>query len=246
MRFPPILSLIHEPPVDFQLRFAEAYPVAELSVTRPILIVQGAAPGVQPPAPDKPMESTTNFRFCTRDKAWSISIEAGLLALSCARYREWKEFRERFAEVLTGFLEMYKVPLATRVGLRYRDVINRQELGLQDVSWNRLLRPEVLSTFLFFADELDETHPANMVMELDIPPGRVRIGISTAKSSTKGAGLMIDTDCFLDGQMDASTDGLMKKADEFHDYSHVVFQACISDTLHGSLAVPNNRENMNG
>lgn len=233
-----MLALLQEPPVDLQLRLADRYPLAEFVVARPFVVGRGPQGPVSLQGSERQLDTTTTFKFASRDKCWTVSVESNLIALTCTRYTEWPEFRDRIEEIIQAFLSTYKVTLTTRLGLRYRSVVNRKDLGLESVPWCQLLRPEVLGSWLFFADEIDEKSAANLSIDVEIPPGRVRIGLSTVASSSGDAGLMIDTDCYSEDQMDASPRALMGKAEEFHAYTSSVFQGCISDTLHAALLKP--------
>lgn len=231
IRFPPILRLLQEPPVDFQRRFAAEYPLAEYTRGIQFQLPVGTA--------DSPPESRRTelmtYKFETLDKFWAVSVESNLLALVCRNYSQWPDFRGRFDALVRAFTSLYEVTTVTRIGLRYQDVIGKAELGLDGVPWSELLDPRVLATWQFFTDGLDENPATDFRVELAIPPGGVRIGISTVKRDGSDAGLMIDTDCYSNQTVPADSSALLAKADALHEYTSRVFQACISDRLHVAL-----------
>jgi uncharacterized protein (TIGR04255 family) len=230
IRFPPVLSLVQEPPAQFQRQFAEKYPIVEyLQPTLRVSVGQGSdqAEGQPPPV--------RTYRFSSSDHQWVVSLEAGLLALSCHRYTEWSGFRSRFQEITKAAIAMYRIPVITRLGLRYRDAIFKELLGLENCSWRELFEPGLFGTVDFFTDQIDANPPLNLSMQLSIPVGRLNIGISTVMNPERQSGLLIDTDCFVEKQQPAKDATLIHQANELHKYTSTVFQACISDRLHKTL-----------
>jgi uncharacterized protein (TIGR04255 family) len=177
----------------------------------------------------------TTYKFETLDKVWMATVESGQLALTCRNYVQWSDFRSRLADLVSAFVPLYQVSAVTRLGVRFQDVIRKAELGLEGCSWRDLIRPEVLATWHFFTDGLDENPPTNFGLQLAIPPGEVRIGISTVRSEASDVGLLIDTDCYANEVMGADPAALLGRADDLHEYTSLVFQACITDVLHDAL-----------
>jgi uncharacterized protein (TIGR04255 family) len=227
VRFPPVLGLLQEPPSEFQRIFAKEYPLAEFAHS-----ISAVLPGS--PQPEKVNLSRT-YSFLTPDKSWRINIESNLLALTCQKYTEWRDFRARFAVILNDFFRVYGVGLVTRVGLRYKDVINKAALGLDGATWRELIEPPVLGTVEFFTDDLDKNPGMDFALVLSIPPGSLRVGFSLVQNPDKQVGFLIDTDCFSEDQKPADVGALLDCADELHKYSNSVFQACITDRLHKAL-----------
>lgn len=231
IKFPPVLRLVQEPPMAFQKHFAKEYPLAQF--TQAIQIQIGPTTDDSPAASPRNMPMT--YKFETLDKNWMVSVESNLLALTCRKYEQWSDFRGRFDALVRAFTSLYEVTAIHRIGLRYQDVIRKAEFGLEGVPWAELVRPEVLSTWQFFTNGLDENPATEFRVELDIPPGQVRIGISTVTRHADVTGLLIDTDCYSNETVSADPSALLTKADDLHEYTSRVFQACITDKLHAAL-----------
>jgi uncharacterized protein (TIGR04255 family) len=75
----------------------------------------------------------------------------------------------------------------------------------------------------------------NFSVELQIPPGQAKIGISWVRNPEGDSGILIDTDCYDEGSWDPSASDLMSRAEKLHEYTGLVFQACITDKLHTAL-----------
>lgn len=229
--YPPILALTSEPPVDFQKRFAKQYPFVE--VTRALgAISVGGTPPERPPMESVP----ASYVFFDPSRQWKIGLEQNLLSLTCLKYTSWAVFRDRLKPLLDAVKEIYGVEFIARIGLRFRDVIDKNDLGLGGCSWSELIDQRVLGTFLFFSDNVDSDSGMTASMELAIPEGLVKIGLAkVANNRTKNTGFLIDTDCFDATEQRMVPDELLARADQLHRHTNVVFQACITDKLHEAL-----------
>jgi uncharacterized protein (TIGR04255 family) len=231
IRFPPILALVQEPPSEFQRAFAIEYPLSEVTQSLGAVFVGGVPhEGLQ----NQPL-TQRGYRFRSQDSAWRVDLEPSLLALSCYNYPEWAQFRDRFKAIIEGLSSIYRIQLITRLGLRYKDVISKGPLGLSGRPWRDLIKPEVFGTMAFFTDDMEANPQTNFSIVLEIPPGQVRIGITAVKNPEGEAGILIDTDCFAEENCALSIDDVMSRANELHEYTSIVFQACITDVLHDAL-----------
>jgi len=228
--FPPLLRLIQEPPKELQARVGREYPYTSYIEAPHLGLPDQHNEGK--PQQQSPLRTTT---FSSVDRAWTVSVSSTVLGLTCTKYSEWSQFRTRFSELLKVFHEIYNLTVTTRLGLRYKDVINKQQLGAVDHPWHDLIRPEVLATFEFFTADLDNNPPVAATLQLEIPPGKVNVAFSTVTNTEKQIGFLIDTDCYSEETREFDLGGLMKSADDLHEYTSIVFQACITDFLHEQL-----------
>jgi uncharacterized protein (TIGR04255 family) len=230
IRLPLILALLHEPPAELQKRIAKAYPFAEVKQMVPQLFI-----GPQPVPRGDESISGRAYSFANSERTWRITLEPTLVALTCSKYSTWEEFRARFAEILDLIFAIYKVSAITRVGLRYRDIIDRETLKLGNQPWSALIERDVLGTFEYFTNELEGNPPYSATIELTIPPGKVRVQVATVQNATGGDGFLIDTDCYSETERVADARQLLAHSDELHEYTRTIFQACITDRLHDAL-----------
>ena len=79
----------------------------------------------------------------SKSGSWTIALARDYVALDTRRFTRWEEFREYIALVLQSFNEVYKPPYITRIGIRYRNVIDRKRLGIEDTDWRDLIAPFV-------------------------------------------------------------------------------------------------------
>jgi uncharacterized protein (TIGR04255 family) len=231
IRFPPVLALSSEPPVEFQKGFAKEYPFVEVTKAVGSFSFSGdVGEKIQPAA------TPSTYFFSDPTRHWKIGLEQNLLSLTCLKYSSWVDFRARLEPILNAVKQIYGIEYIGRLGLRFRDVVDKNDLGLANSSWSELIDPRVLGTFLFFSDDVDSDSGMSATIELAIPPGLVKIQLAkVANSRSKHTGLLIDTDCFDPAERPMVPGELLARADELHRYTNVIFQACITDKLHNAL-----------
>lgn len=142
LRFPQILSIGTDPPAAFQEMVRSEYPIYER---------QGALGG----APEEiasllerlqfsPPETVTHW-FRTEDGAAALSLGAAFIAITVTKYPGWDLVHERLERAVAALQKAYVPPFFERIGLRYRDVIKRDDVGLGDRSWADLLHPGLVT-----------------------------------------------------------------------------------------------------
>jgi uncharacterized protein (TIGR04255 family) len=155
LRFPRILRIEGSPPADFQERIRDKFPLVE----------QGPAPlqlplhlsGLVPQAPHSPQmippdlmqllnanAATNLYRFLTEDRKTTVTLSPEALSLNTSGYEHWGEFKKLLTEPLRALIDIYKPTFFTRVGLRYINLIDREQLQIANVPWSHLLNPAIL------------------------------------------------------------------------------------------------------
>lgn len=147
LQFPSILQIASEDPVNFQNKSRAAYPLydresGELPIREPL-----------------PKEFSTIIRefqiighhgspvhkFTTADSARFISLSPDFLAVTDRNYRRWEDFSTEVMSARAAFEEIYQPAFYTRVGLRYRDIIDKAQLGLKNEPWESLINDSLIS-----------------------------------------------------------------------------------------------------
>ena len=142
LQFPTILQVSSESPYQFQNAIRDQYPLYEEASEFPpipeeiaeILATARLPKGLQQP----------EHRFITENENRLILLTQEFIALSDKQYERWEEFREALRYTETAFRDIYKPAFYSRIGLRYRDVIAKDELGLEDYKWSDLLNQHII------------------------------------------------------------------------------------------------------
>ncbi len=230
LKFPPILRIDTEPPATFQDSIRHRFP--EYKTSRP-----------QIPAglrlPQEVMQiifrspGGVAHEFLTQDGKSRVSLTREFLALSVGDYTEWRDFAEALAIPLQALLDVYTPAYFSRVGLRYRDQIDRQRLGLTNVPWSDLLKAEVAGEL---ADNRIAANVERIVREVGIKmpdgSGHVRV-VHGLDGEGDGATYMIDVDFFAERQTPTGETTDVLKA--FNQRAGDLFRWCLKPRLHEAM-----------
>jgi uncharacterized protein (TIGR04255 family) len=129
LRFPTLLRVEGQLPIDFQERLRGIYPLFE----------RGQSPfAAQFPGPLPPQianffgsqMSGANYQFSTVDKAYTLYLTPDSMTLTASpyAYKRWEDFRGFFFPALDALNEIYQPSFYSRIGLRYINGIERERL----------------------------------------------------------------------------------------------------------------------
>ena len=137
LRFPEILAIAAQPPVEFQEAIRASYPQYSSRMETPAPKISGTPGHLSVENQPK----TINHQFMSADGVWRINLTSKFIALACTRYTQWEEFAARLDAPLAAFIQIYKPAYFERVGLRYLNFISRFDLGLEGVPFDQLIAP---------------------------------------------------------------------------------------------------------
>ena len=226
VRFPPVLRLAETPPVDFQDKVKARFPLYEVqrgAWVEPQTIKSGDSVKLGPPT----------HQFITADKTCTAALSTDFYALTTAAYKDWPQFQEDLKLVARAASDVVDIPYATRVGVRYVNLIGTRftESGNLEGLYE-LLRPELtamLRTVAFLS-------PTVSVGQIVVPDGEgamaLRYGLVTAETGAE-PGFQLDFDYYTEGQV--GLDGLMERCKRYHDEIYRAFRWCIADGKLGAF-----------
>ena len=232
LRFPTILRIDSEAPVEFQERIRAQYPVLtekkpEFSqIPREIMSFIGADFRI----------GKTAYEFASEDKKWKITIAADSISLTTSEYERWELFKDHLVIPFESLLKIYEPPFFTRVGLRYRDVIKRSTLELKNVPWSELLQPPVagaLSVKEIAPAVTDAAKDVTFNLPSNLGQLRVRHGLGKKSPAIKETCYVIDADFFTVQKKEPRH--AFNTLDKYHTEARLFFQWCITPKLHNAL-----------
>lgn len=140
LRFPTILSINSTDPAEFQEQIRGAFPqYARQQETPPPTITSG---GPEPQIVQQ--QPVSNYHFLSKDGRWKLNLTQNFFALSTLQYAGWEDFAAHLDQPLAEFIRIYHPAYFQRVGLRYRNLISREKMGLEDIPWTELIAPAYL------------------------------------------------------------------------------------------------------
>ncbi len=145
LRFPPILRIDSEAPAALQEKIRAKYPlfkekhISDLGIELPPEIAQLSNSVISTPL----RTSRISYDFISADEQWRVGLTREFIALSTTKYERWEDFKAHLEQPLQVFIETYSPAFFSRVGLRYRDLIRRPRLGLENAPWSDLLKTPI-------------------------------------------------------------------------------------------------------
>ena len=141
LRFPEILKINTELPVDFQEEIRSEFPqFSRRMETVPPRGTHLPAPGISQPHGS----GNVNYQFVSSDGVWRINLTSKFLSLSCNRYTCWEDFAKHLDKPLVSFIKIYNPSYFERIGLRYLNFISRKNLDLESIPFRDLIQNQYL------------------------------------------------------------------------------------------------------
>jgi uncharacterized protein (TIGR04255 family) len=236
LRFPRILRIDAELPIAFHERIRSHYPGVFEAQTglpaAPLTPDVAHAVGIDPTV----LASTQRaFDFVSEDGAWRVSLTSQFLALTSSNYTRWEDFKARLAPATDALASEYRPLYFTRLGLRYRDLIQRSKLDLVDQAWSKLLRHPLLGE-LALPEFEQATNQAmrEIVLNLDYDDARVRLlhGFAQLQGGSETC-YLIDADLFSDRRVEKNDAEAI--LDRFNREAGCLFRWCIAEPLQRAM-----------
>lgn len=227
LRFPRSFEIDKSVPADFQKGVSEKFPLIEARETTTFSV--GVA------ADDAAPVRRTIYDFATKDRDYTLSLCSNFIALRAANYRCWEEFYSLLEIGTKTLRSTYAIPFYSRLGIRYVNLINREELGLADTPWVELIRPSALGLL----GDHDVPHGsiaeqgAMTVIKLETGRVAIRNGINF-DDRTGNKNFVIDSDFFCEDQIEGDEDAC-KLLSRYNGYARNAFRWFIEEPLHGAL-----------
>ena len=230
IRFPPILK-IDSDLVRYQELVRKEYPYFKARLDGPPI---GETIGELPPKIVEFLGSSNRvYDFASEDEQWIVSLSKEFIALRTFNYSNWSEFKSKFSNPLKVLENEFDPSFYSRIGLRYKNIIQRSNLGLNDVRWSELLSKNILNELA----TLDESSVLNVAHKVEIQlndlRGQVRIAHGFVLDNTKEICYLIDNDFFVEQKV--AKNEAISTLNYFNERAGRLFHWCISDRLHDVL-----------
>jgi uncharacterized protein (TIGR04255 family) len=226
LRFPPILKIDTESPSTFQEKIRAEYP---FYTTRPAFLLP---PGMPAELAAQIAAGQSMHEFKSRDERWTVALNREFITLNCRSYDRWENFKEHLHVPFDALQAVYAPAFLTRIGLRYRDVIRRSVLDLQNVGWAELLSNWVAGPLAAPGIASDVEHSAQeAVLRLSDGVSRLRVqhGLALDGASQEQC-YVIDADFFLEQQTECSH--VVEHLNFLNRQSRLFFRSSICEPLH--------------
>lgn len=237
LRFPQVLAIGTRPPDVFQEIIRTEYPIYR---KQNAVGAVGAPPELSQFLEQLPMmpgpEATTHW-FDTLDGDRAISLGTNFVAVTAKRYPRWEGMRAEVERAVSALEETYAPAFYERVGLRYQDLINRDEVGLEHRDWADLLNPSMVSLLGagLNIDSAADQIVTSALLHLDEPEGalvHLRHGVGGSSEHT----YELDADFYIDNQT-IERGPALDQLDRLNHEEGNLFRWAIRDELRDALGV---------
>jgi uncharacterized protein (TIGR04255 family) len=111
------------------------------------------------------------------DENTAVSLGQEFLAYSEKNYVRWRTFREEMELAVRALREIYKPAFYSRIGLRYRNILNKEILELETRPWADLINPAFLGELgdPDIRNDVEEIRTQSLVRVPEIENGFVRL-----------------------------------------------------------------------
>ena len=233
LRFPPILKISHQEPVEFQDEIRFQYPLFETT--------QSQVPSEMAAVMQQfglPLQSDIAYSFKSEDQKWQLAITKESIALTTSAYERYEHFKQRLQESVVIFERIYRPSFYTRVGLRYQDLIIRSNLGLEDKNWSDLIAMHIASEL--HNPELSSSIQKimkNLVLNTGHGQVNFKHGLVTVKEPGKNndeIAYLFDADFYTEQKIERDGN-VWNILDQSNKSARRLFRWSITDILHNAM-----------
>jgi uncharacterized protein (TIGR04255 family) len=234
IRFPTILKITSQEPVDFQDSVRFEYPIFEASRNLQIpvefsnILTQF----------NSNIASDLTYEFKSEDLSWQISLDKNSITLVTNKYERYEKFIERFKHAVESFEKIYNPSFYSRIGLRYRDLIIRSKLNINSKTWIELIPKHIASEL--HTPELEESI-INFVKNLQLRTefGQVNfnhglVQVRDIERNIDETAYLLDADFFTEEKIERG-ENVWNKFYNANRTARNLFRWSITEELHSSM-----------
>lgn len=235
LRFPEILTIQANAPVDFQEAIRDRFPQYLLRQELPAPKLTGS-PGnmaLHSPSP------VNNYQFVSADGFWRVNLTGKFISLTCTHYTGWEDFAAHLDKPLAAFIQIYKPAYFERVGLRYLNFISRTALDLQDVPYRELIMPCYLGPLAEPDIPEEKLGRCSVDFESAIRGGcraKIHAGPGKVKRGNREdpeIKFIFDQDLYMSGQLQPNL--IPAALQTLHAQADSIFRGAITEKLHNAM-----------
>lgn len=235
LRFPEILTISANLPVEFQEAIRAEYPQYSARKEAPAPKLTGTPGNLH--LENQPQ--TINYQFASADGVWRVNLTSRFISLACAKYTCWEDFALKLDKPLAAFIKIYKPAYFERVGLRYLNFISRKTLNLEGTPYSELIAPCYLGPL--GEEDVAEHSTSRCSVDAEIAiRGGCRVKIHAGPGLVKRNGqqdnevkFIFDQDLFMSGNVPVNLSAGALQT--LHGQAYPIFRGAITDTLHSAM-----------
>lgn len=238
IRFPTILKISNQEPFEFQDKIRFKYPLYEVQKSVSVPGVQNELLQlVQKVGLPLNFQDTT-YNFKSENFKWQLSLNKDFIALATTEYNKYEFFKETLTEIINIFEQVYQPSFYSRIDLKYRDLISRSNLNIDnDKTWADLIPYHIASEF--YTPEISESIKAFIKnWDIDINGNKLQFkhGLVIAEDAERGIkepAYLLDMDFFTERLI--RREDVWRSLDQFKESAGRLFRWSITEQLHCAM-----------
>ena len=235
LRFPEILAIGANLPVDFQEAIRSEFPVYSARQENPAPKLTGAPGNLQ--VQNQP--AITNYQFASADGIWRVNLTSRFISLTCTRYTCWEDFAQKLDKPLAAFIKIYKPAFFERIGLRYLNFFSRKALNLEDTPYRELFMPCWLGPLA--EEQIQDAAASRCTVDAEFAiRGGCRAKVHAGPGNVKRNGqpdpevkFIFDQDLYMPGNIAVNLSAAALQT--LHSQAFSIFRGALTDALHDAL-----------
>ena len=235
LRFPEILAIAANPPVEFQEAIRSEFPQF-------LRRQEASAPKITGTPGNFALQNqptTINYQFGSADGVWRVNLTSRFISLACTKYTRWEDFAAHLDKPLAAFIQIYKPAYFERVGLRYLNFISRFDLGLEGTPFSQLIAPCYLGPLM--DEDVNEASASRCSVDAEMAiRGGCRVKLHAGPGLIKRNGkqeqevkFIFDQDLYMPGQVPINLSAGALQT--LHSQADSIFRGAITDMLHNAM-----------
>ncbi|MBN3885861.1 MAG: TIGR04255 family protein [Nostoc sp.] len=238
IRFPTILKITSQEPVDFQDSVRFEYPIFEAS--RNLQIPVELSNLLTQFSSNVPSELT--YQFKSEDLSWQLSVDKSSITLVTNKYEKYEIFIERFKSAIEIFEKIYNPSFYSRIGLRYRDLIIRSKLNITNRTWVELIPRHIASEL--YTPEIEESiinFIKNFQLRTEFGQVNFNHGLVQVRDIEKNideTAYLLDADFFTEEKIEKG-ESVWKIFEKSNRTARNLFRWSITEELHSAMRPKN-------
>lgn len=235
LRFPEILTIGANLPVQFQEAIRAEYPLYTARKETPAPKITGTPGNMR--LENQP--EAINYQFASADGVWRVNLTSKFISLACSKYTCWEDFAKKLDKPLAAFIQIYKPAYFERVGLRYVNLISRKQLDLTATPYRDLFNPCWLGPL--GEEDILETAAIRCGVDTEVSiRGGCRVKIHSGPVLLKQGAktdpepkFAFDQDLYMTGNIPISYSA--GTLETLHSQAYSIFRGAITHALHDAM-----------
>lgn len=239
LRFAEILSIETDLPAQFQEAIRDEFPQYACHKETPAPKLMGTPGNLRM----EKQPECNNYNFISADGIWRVNLTSKFISLACSRYTCWEDFARKLDKPLAAFIKIYKPAFFERLGLRYVNLISRNDLELSDIPYRDLINPCWLGPMA--EEDVLETAVTRHTIDSEITiRGGCRVKIHAGPVLVSRGGktepepkFAFDQDLYMTGKIPITYSA--GSLETLHSQAYPIFRGAITHTLHEAMEPEN-------